>query len=86
MLPYNKMADDGVLKAEKASEEEEKDTGTQRAGDTPPHAYTADLPPDPDAHLSPEERAVIVSTVILANFEVLLIQVLRIGNYSGNST
>jgi hypothetical protein len=26
-----------------------------------PHAYVADLPPDPDAHLSPEERAAIVS-------------------------
>ena len=23
--------------------------------------YTSDLPPDPDAHLSPEERAAIVS-------------------------
>lgn len=26
-----------------------------------PHPYVADLPPDPDAHLSPEERAAIVS-------------------------
>lgn len=26
-----------------------------------PHPYVADLPPDPDAHLSAEERAAIVS-------------------------
>lgn len=26
-----------------------------------PHPYVADLPPDPDAHLSAEERAKIVS-------------------------
>ena len=26
-----------------------------------PHPYVADLPPDPDAHLSPEERAAIVN-------------------------
>jgi hypothetical protein len=26
-----------------------------------PHPYVADLPPDPDAHLSAQERAAIVS-------------------------
>jgi hypothetical protein len=55
------MADNEVLRPESGSEEE-KATGTQHDGVAPPKAYTADLSPDPDAHLSPEERAAIVST------------------------
>ena len=56
-------ADNGVVKnPESASDEEKAGVGhTQRAG-VVPHAYTGDLPPDPDAHLSPEERAAIVSS------------------------
>lgn len=56
------MADNGVIKSPESASDEEKAVATQRDGIAPPHAYTADLPPDPDAHLSPEERAAIVST------------------------
>jgi hypothetical protein len=64
--PENTMAekaDNDVVKNPESASDEEK-TGvahTQRAGAVS-HAYAGDLPPDPDAHLSPEERAAIVSS------------------------
>ena len=55
------MADNGVLKHPESASDEEKAAVTQRGDIVSPHAYTSDLPPDPDAHLSSEERAAIVS-------------------------
>ena len=55
------MADNGVLKHPESASDEEKAAVSQRDGAVPPHFQTADFPPDPDAHLSPEERAAIVS-------------------------
>lgn len=52
------MADKDIAKVPESASDEEKGT-TQLAG-VVPHEYTSDLQPDPDAHLSPEERAAIV--------------------------
>lgn len=42
---------------------EEKQVGGQTG-------YITDLPPDPDAHLSPEERAAIVYSLLRVTFRV----------------
>jgi hypothetical protein len=52
----------GVVKNPESASDEEKGVVTHRDG-VVPHAYTADLPPDPDAHLSAEERAEIVRSL-----------------------
>jgi hypothetical protein len=53
-------ADNDVVKNPESASDEEKAgvAHTQRAG----AVSAGDLPPDPDAHLSPEERAAIVSS------------------------
>ena len=54
--------DNGALRhPESASDEEKAGAVHDQLADEAPRAYTGDLPPDPDAHLSPEERAEIAS-------------------------
>jgi hypothetical protein len=55
-----RMADDAAVKSPDSASDEEKAAVAQRDRVEAPNYMTSDLPPDPDAHLSPEERAAIV--------------------------
>lgn len=64
------MADNGILKRPESASDEEKAAASQRDGGVSRHVLVSDLPPDPDAHLSPEERAAIVSDPTCATLNV----------------
>lgn len=73
------MSDNGVLKNPEFASDEEKAGVLIHDG---ANAFTADLPPDPDAHLSLEERAAIVSVFsIYIPHECVLM-----GNNTGSQT
>lgn len=76
--------------AEKAdlAERESKSSGDEKAiggGQLYDPALVHDLPPDPDAHMSAEEKAAIVRLPLLASASVVL-TFCRIANSSGSWT